>query len=103
MRTMESAGKRAPRNHFFDAICRKQNAGNVSVLLDELVLASLASHLAADLQRELGGGNMPTLLQACSEREHQSLQLDVSSLQRVELGQALIRERQRDQFVHPAR
>ncbi|MCY1281997.1 hypothetical protein D9M68_586550 [compost metagenome] len=102
MRTEESAAERAPGDHFFDAIWRKQNAGNVSVILDERVLAGLASHLAANLQRELSGSNISPLLQTCSEREHQSLQLDVSSLKRVELGQALIRERQRDQLVHSA-
>ena len=59
---MEATAERAPGDHFFDAICRKQNAGNVSVLLDERVLASLASHLATVLQRELGCSNMPPVL-----------------------------------------
>ena len=58
-------------------------------------------HLAADFQGELSGSDIASLLQARSESEHQSLQLDVAALEGV-VGQALIREGQRDQFVHPA-
>ena len=66
MGAKESAAEYASGDHFFNAICCKQNTGNVGVFLDEIVLTSLASHLATDLQCELGSSDMSPLLQAGS-------------------------------------